>query len=321
MSQWIESDLQSDEARHVPSQKLLTPFRIAFVGLFGAAILGNIVTPFLLDHFRLATPPTSWNASSLVVGFINGMLIGEPFLIAFWFLLDRSRLPSRFLNTLCLGFFTGISLVGGLQVWPGMPVAAACVIIASAVLLPFFVVMVLRLVAWMSRNTLCEPVAPAPRNSGGSQFGLGYLLLATFFIALAMASLRAAMPKSQDGWLTAAEFLILVCWFAWLAFATSLFVWIHFLTWRTFSLAKVSIAIIISVLGPNLFQWVSSQMLFGRMGFRFRWFDPRAYSMSFGLIFASMVLAGLVYIFRDAESKDPGCAALGNTDDPSSSDC
>ncbi len=129
-----------------------------------------------------------------------------------------------------------------------------------------------------------------------------------------MAALRAAMPESRDGWLTAAEFMILGCWFVWLAFATSLFAWVHFNTWRYFSLARAINACIVSVLGPSLFQWVSSKMMIGTMAFRFRWFDPLAYSISFGLIFTSAILAGLFYVFRLGDAKALGSGHIDNSE-------
>ncbi len=230
---------------------------------------------------------------SLLLGFSNGLLIGEFFVVAFWVCIDEGPLKNRLLIGTACGLFLAISLIAGLQVWPGMPLVAAIMFCIVGVVLPFIDASMLFLISrWVSTDLRSDLRVNRPYKD--SQFGVGYLMMTTLFVALTLALIRLVLPSTRSPWLNSLEFLYLAAWFVWLAVGTSLTVWGVMLAWIRPNLFSIAACVLLASVGPGLFQWISSQFMIGQFQFRFRWFDSLPYAIAMGLVFTGSLL-GFVY--------------------------
>lgn len=283
---------------------ILTPLRIAFVSIATLSALGNLGVPFGFTWFemafnarkaRLGGLGRGWDPGTVLAGFLNGLLIGEFVAIAFWMLFESISLPKRLLLGTFLGCFLATCLIVGLQVWPGMPVAAGVFILVVGALLPSAFAGLVYCVAKLCSPKVLQTKLAFESASRSQQFGVGFLLTVMFAVALVITMIRSVLPSGQSDWLSAYEFLFMGLWFVWLAIGTSLFIWFSFASVVQPTRVHIGTSVSLALLGPSLFQWISSFMLIGQMRIRTTpFFDALPQSISFGLLATSLML-GLIF--------------------------
>jgi hypothetical protein len=91
---------------------ILTPLRLAFIGIAILSAIGNLGVPLGFKVFEISSLAggtrlrnVGWNPLTVLAGFWNGLLIGEFVSVAFWILFDSVSLPKKLLLGTFLGFF------------------------------------------------------------------------------------------------------------------------------------------------------------------------------------------------------------------------
>ena len=281
---------------------ILTPLRLAFIGIAILSAIGNLGVPFGFKLFEMSSLAGGtrfrnfgWNPWTVLAGFLNGLLIGEFVAVAFWILFDSVSLPKKLLLGTFLGCFLAACLIVGLQVWPGMPVAAGVFILVVGALLPIAFAGLVCCVARLCSPKVLRTKLAFESASRSQQFGVGFLLAVMFVVALAITMIRSVLPTGRSDWLSAYEFLFVGLWFGWLAIGTSLFIWFSFASVVQPTRVHIGTCIGLALLGPSLFQWISSFMLIGQMRIQTTpFFEALPQSISFGLLATSLLL-GLVF--------------------------
>jgi hypothetical protein len=162
---------------------ILTPLRLAFIGIAILSAIGNLGVPFGFKVFEMSSLSggmrfrnVGWNPLAVLAGFLNGLLIGEFVSVAFWILFDSVSLPKKLLLGTFLGFVLAACLIVGLQVWPGMPVAAGVFILVVGALLPIAFAGLVYLSQGYAAQKYCARSSlsnrQVVRNSSGSDFSL-----------------------------------------------------------------------------------------------------------------------------------------------------
>jgi len=275
----------------------LVPLRLAFLGIAVLSALGNLFVPFLLTTFQFSFNP-EWDFGTVFVGVLNGFLIGEFVAIAFWILFDPMSLPIKILLGALIGLFLSGCLVLGVQVWPGMPLAAGVFILIVGSVFPLVFVCLL---VGVRRLTLPKngTILGAEPQGKSRQYGIGFLLGVMIAVALAITIIRSVVPSSSGGgWLSYWEFVFLSLWFVWLSIGVTLFIWFPFVSVLKTSWFNISIALVLAVFGPSLFDWTSGFILMwiGRMnpGANYKIFSVLPQCISFGLLATSLLLGAII---------------------------
>lgn len=279
----------------------LAAFRLVFLGIVLLSVLGNTTAPYLLTNIHVRG--NDWRAETVLVGGLNGLLIGEFVSIAFWILFDSISLTKKLLFGTSLGLFVAASLIVGLQASPGMPVSAGVFILVSGSLFPLLLACLFYCVQRLtSRKLEARLWGESGRNS--KQYGIGLLLGVMVAVAFAITIIRSVLPSGGDDWLSSWEFVFLSLWFVWLAIGSTLFIWFPFLSILRPSVAKIATALIFAVFGPSFFQWIASFVLIGRFQFQLPlMFPPLAQSISFGLLFTSLLMGVLIRLLGPAKKE------------------
>lgn len=235
----------------------------------------------------------SWSLSTLCCGIVNGLLIGEFHLIAFWMLMEPISLLRKLLLGSCAGFSLAACLVIGSQVWEGMPQAAAIFLWLVGIVLPFaFAVGLLVWSVLIRTNAL--PLQLWSGNAKQVQYGVRFLLISTVVVAVAFSLIRVSLPSNQDRWLSALELGSLVFWFIWLVSSTSLFAWMVVTTIMRSTLFLTGVVVLLTIFGPVFFQLIASMVLLNRFAIQFRLWAPIPHAMAIGLLISAGII-GLVF--------------------------
>ena len=274
------------------------PMRLAFIGIVLLSGVANLCVPFALNALddSFSSPnfsTTNWNLVWLLVGILNGLLIGEFLAIAIWILWEKISLHRKLLLGFVAGFLLSACLVIGIQIWEGMPRSAAILLWVVGVLYPFaFAIWILVWSILIGRKQF--QLQLIPREAGQAQYGIGFLLLSMLAVAVAIATIRISLPTDRHKWLSAFEFLSVAFWLLWIAIATSLLAWLAFAMILRPTRFNIGAVFLLTLFGPTVFQLVASFILVGKSRLNFKLFEPLAHSIALGVLTAGIIL-GLVY--------------------------
>jgi hypothetical protein len=285
-----------------PGNKMyLAPFRISFLGIAILSALGNLIAPFVLNQFGIYSVG-NWNFQTIWVGALNGLLIGEFVAVAFWMLYDPLSLSKKLLLGTFVGLLLAACLILGMKVWPGMPLSAGVFVLIVGSMFPILFVCFLygaRRITMMKDGAMF-----ASKPEGKSrQYGIGFLFVVMVVVALTLTLIRSVLPSGGDDWLSAWEFVFLGLWFVWLSISVTLFIWFPFLSVMHTTWFNVSVSLVLAVLGPSLFDWISSFILIGRWnaGYAVKMFDALPQCMSFGLFATSLLMGAIIRLCAQKE--------------------
>ena len=244
-----------------PQSKVHSAFATAF-GLFTLiSVSGNLTTAWILDFFARGKD------LQFVACPFFGLLLAQFASLAMWLVLGTWALRNRIGIVGTIVFVLALALIVGTQVWPGMPLAAAYVMIVSGFVLTFLAAGTFALVIRASQLQLVDGLgATRSSNHSEKQFGVGYLLFLMTVVAVFIALFKVAVPKNSDAWIGLPEYVSLFSWFLLLAISMGLLAWIVCMV----LLQKPSVMAILSliasvIIGPFGFQGVASWILVGRM--------------------------------------------------------
>ena len=274
----------------------LTPLRIAFIVIALLSALGNGYVPSAFKAFRLTGRMDRWEPQTILCGVFHGLLIGEFIAIAFWILFDSISLPKKLLLGTFLGCFLAACFIAGLQVWPGMPMSIGILILAVGSSFPLVFA---GLFYGVERLTCAKMVRSklAFESAGRSQqYGVGFLLAVMVAVALGITIVRSVLPVGGSyNWLSTWEYVFIGLWFVLLAIGVTLFIWFPFVSVLQPTRVNIWASLLLAVLGPSFFLWISSFVLIG--GFKIQsssMFPALPQSISFGLLASSLLLGVLI---------------------------
>jgi hypothetical protein len=247
---------------------------------------------------------------------LTGLLLAQFASLATWLTLGTLALRNRVVIAGTIAVTLSLTLVIGLQIWPGMPFAAALLMLISGLGLTFFTAGTVALVIQARQLHLVDHSGVSrPLNPSRKQFGVGYLLVLMAAVALFITLFRAAIPKDVSPWLGPYEYVSLFFWFLMLACSMGLFSCIACsLLLRKPSALSVIVFLASIALGPLGFQFAASGILTGR--FATNWQNGKhlllAYSVFGGLcVGLSLVLAIVRWLgFRLAPINTDGKSIL-----------
>lgn len=271
--------------------------RIIFSAIALLSAFGNLGVPFVLSSLSYDFPTGRWDAKTVWTGFLDGLLIGEFLAIAVWILFDAWSLSMRLLIGAFLGLFLAGCLILGFQVWPGLPMAVCVFIMIVGSVLPFVFAGFLYGARRLSMNKNLAKLA-SQSESRSRQYGIGFLLAVMFAVALAITLIRWVLRSAgKDGWLDSNwEFVFLGLWFFCLSMSVTLFMWFPFLSVFKTTSFNLGCTLVLTILFPSFFHWISGFLLFGRLspGTSFRLFSAFPQSMSFGVLTSSLLLGTII---------------------------
>jgi hypothetical protein len=280
-------------------------FRMAFMIVLIVSAVGNLSAPLLLGH-RFNTQGTNWSYHTMVIGILNGLLLGQFMAISVWMLSDPMAFARKWLIGTSAGFLLGLTLVIGAQAWPGMPMGVAIFFVVVGTVLPTVLCGLLSIVSMLPVHGLQLYQPDHQTVPASKQFGVGYLLVVMLCLSVAFVIVQKLVPANKDTWLSAWDFVVLGVWMVWLSFATSVFVWYPMTAVLQPRFSRIVICMLLVLFGPTLFQWVVWCTI--RME-RFRFsspsvFPPLAQCISFGLLLASLLLGLLLRLRNVSRAKE-----------------
>ena len=267
----------------------LIPLRIAFLGIALLSAIGNSVVPLVLRSIAFESLNDQWDAQTVWIGVLDGLVIGEFVAIAVWILFDDLFLIKKLLMGTFFGFVLAACLVFGIQVWPGMPVQFAVTVLLIGSALPGACTGLLYGVARLiSPDTVRSTGAAQSERS--RQYGIASLFGLMIMVALVITIARAIMPVTTAGGWTTWDAIRVLLWFAWVAVGVTVFVWFPIALVSQPSLFYLISTFLLALLGPSFFYWISMVAVTRTIGFSDTFFPVFPQCMSVGLLVTSLVL-------------------------------